>query len=179
MEGMHDTMLGMDAPTPELGVTQSADRLSLSGKAELAVLYENLRSFTNSLVMCAFTNNMVGASYNYPAIRELLEYTTGVSLTAADMLTIGARNFDLMRLYSGMAGFRREHDDLPERFYAPLPRGGSSGRAITPEAFQEELDSYYTLRGWDSYGPTDEHLHACELKDLCSRISRLESFPSS
>jgi len=172
MEGMHDTMLEIEAPTPELGVTQSVDRLSLSGKAELAVLYENLRSFTNSLVMCAFTNNMVGPNYNYPEIRELLEFATGISLTAADMLTIGARNLDLMRLYSGLAGQRRKHDDLPERFYTPLPKGGSSGCKINRKAFHKELDSYYTLRGWDSYGPTDEHLLGCNLKDLCGRLRR-------
>jgi len=166
LEGMHDTMLEGNAPTPELGVTEGVDRFQLSGKAKLAVLYENLRSFTNSLVMCVFTANMTGSHYNYPQIRELVRYATGLELSPEGMLKIGERNFALLRLYSGLVGYRKSDDGLPKRFHEPLPQGASAGRPIDPEAFQRELDDYYRLRGWDDYGPTPEKLRALGLDEL-------------
>ncbi|MGC9530251.1 MAG: aldehyde ferredoxin oxidoreductase family protein [Candidatus Bipolaricaulaceae bacterium] len=172
LEGMHDTLLEGPAPTPELGVTRGVDRFTLRGKAELAVLYENLRSFTNSLVMCVFTANMTGRSYNYPRIRELVEAATGMAISPQDMLTIGERNFALLRLYSGLSGYRMEDDRLPDRFHQPLPGGASAGRPVDPEAFREEIAAYYRLRGWDEQGPTDQRLGQLGLSDLSGRLNR-------
>lgn len=172
MEGMHDTMLEGRAPTPELGVTEAVDRFSLAGKAPLAILYENLRSFTNSLVMCAFTTNMTGPGYNYPQIRQLLELATGLSVGPKEMLRIGERNLNLLRLYSGLVGYRNEDDRLPARFHEALPQGASAGRPIDRRAFRVELKEYYRLRGWDKFGPTDEHLHELGIEDLCGRLPR-------
>jgi len=172
LEGMHDTMLEGDAPTPELGVTEGVDRFQLRGKAGLVVLYENLRSFTNSLVMCVFTTSMTGPHYNYPQIRKLLELATGQALSPQDTLVIGERNLALLRLYSGLAGYRKAHDALPRRFHEPLPRGASAGRPIDPAQFREEIDEYYRLRGWDDYGPTDERLRELGLEELAGRLPR-------
>ena len=169
LEGMHDTMLEGEAPTPELGVTQGIDRFQLRGKAKLVVLYENLRSFTNSLVMCVFTTNMTGSRYNYPQLRELLRYATGIELTPEGMLRIGERNYNLLRLYSGLVGYRKGDDGLPSRLHQPLPRGASAGRPIDPEAFRQEIEEYYRLRGWDEWGPTPERLRQLDLGELADR----------
>lgn len=172
MEGTHDTLLEREAPTPELGVHDAVDRFRLEGKAPLTVLYENLRSFTNALVMCCFTNSTSGPGYNYPEIRELLGAATGDPITPQDMLTIGARNLDLMRLYAGLCGYTAEHDGLPPRLHEALPRGNSAGRPIDPQEFQDEMRRYYELRGWDTHGPTDEHLEAEGLGELTGRLRR-------
>jgi len=177
MEGMHDTMLEGDAPTPELGVTEGVDRFQLRGKARLAVLYENLRSFTNSTVLCAFVTKETGPHYNFPQIRELLHLATGLEVSAKGMLKIGERNFALLRLYSGLVGYRKEHDGLPKRFHEPLPRGASAGRPIDPEEFRAEIEEYYRLRGWDELGPTDERLRQLGLPKLCGVLRRTSEQP--
>lgn len=166
MEGLHDTMLEQENPTPELGVTSRWDRFALTGKARVVVLYEDLRSFVNSLVMCAFTAKEVGPYYNFPKIRELLGYATGVAIGPADMLRIGARNFAVMRLYAGLCGYTKERDQLPRRFHEPLPRGASAGKPIDPELFRKEIDEYYRLRGWDDHGPTIQTLVSLGLEEL-------------
>ena len=171
MEGLHDTMLEQDSPTPELGVVSRYDRFSLEGKAQLVVLYENLRSFVNSLVMCAFTTRETGPRYNFPKIRELLAYATGLEIGPEEMLQIGARNFSLMRLYSGLCGYTKAEDRLPQRFHEPLPRGASGGRPIDPELFRKEIEAYYRLRGWDERGPTRETLERLGLSDLVPKLS--------
>ena len=166
LEGMHDTMIEGDSPTPELGVTKGMDRFALKGKAPLVKLYEDLRSFTNSLVMCMFVTRETGPNYNFPLIRELVGHATGMELTPEGMLLIGERNFNLLRLYSGLVGYRREHDRLPKRLHEPLPKGKSAGRPIPEDEFQEEIDEYYRLRGWDEKGPTPDKLRELGLEEL-------------
>jgi len=63
-------------------------------------------------------------------------------------------------------GYRREHDRLPRRFHEPLPRGKSANRPIPEREFQEEIDEYYRLRGWDEKGPTPEKLRGLGLGEL-------------
>ncbi|MCX7844683.1 MAG: aldehyde ferredoxin oxidoreductase family protein [Candidatus Bipolaricaulota bacterium] len=169
LEGLHDTILEQENPTPELGVTARYDRFALEGKARLVVLYEDLRSFVNSLVMCVFTTKEAGPRYNFPKIRELVGYATGLELSPQDMLAIGARNFALLRLYAGLCGHTKAADRLPRRFHEPLPRGASAGRPIDPDLFQKEIDAYYRIRGWDERGPTPETLRALGLAELLDR----------
>ena len=166
LEGLHDTMLETDSPTPELGITERMDRFSLDGKADAVVIYENLRSFVNSLILCAFVTRDTGPRYNYPHVRELVGLATGVELGPEEMLAIGERNLALVRLYAGRAGSRSEADQLPPRIHEPLPRGASARRPIERDAFRAEAEAYYRLRGWDEAGPTAERLRALGLGDL-------------
>lgn len=166
LEGLHDTMLEQDRPTPELGITQRMERFSLAGKARVLVTYENLRSFVNSLVLCAFVTREVGPRYNYPLIRQLLAHASGIELSPEDMLRIGERNFALLRLYAGRAGYGPEADRLPPRLHEPLPGGASAGRPLAPDAFQAEAKAYYRLRGWTRRGVSKAKLRSLGLEDL-------------
>lgn len=116
-------MLEQDDPTPELGVRRRMDRFALAEKARVLVIYENLRSYVNSLVLCAFVTRDTGPRYNHGRIRELLGHATGLDLSPRDMLTIGERNFALLRLFAARAGMGPERDGLPGRFHEPLPGG--------------------------------------------------------
>lgn len=166
LEGLHDTMLEVDSPTPELGIRERMDRFVLQGKAQAVVTYENLRSFVNSLVLCAFVTREVGARYNFPRIRELLEHTVGIELSPQDMLAVGERNFALLRLYAGRVGYTDEDDGLPLRLHAPLPRGSSAARPLDQTTFRREAAAYYRARGWDRRGPTPQRLRELGLEDL-------------
>lgn len=166
LEGLHDTMLEGDNPTPELGITHRMDRFALEGKADVLVVYENLRSFVNSLVLCAFVTRETGPRYNFGRIRELLAYTSGIDLSPRDMLAVGERNFALLRLYAGRVGYTEEDDGLPPRLHAPLPRGASAARPLGQTSFRSEAAAYYRARGWDRRGPTPQRLRELGLEDL-------------
>ncbi|SQD92370.1 Aldehyde:ferredoxin oxidoreductase [Candidatus Bipolaricaulis anaerobius] len=166
MEGMHDTMLETDSPTPELGITERMDRFALRGKARVVATYEDLRSFVNSLVLCSFVTQDAGPRYNYPLIRELLRHATGIELGPEEMLTVGERNFALLRLYAGRAGHGPEEDRLPPRFHEPLPRGASAGRPMDPATFRAEVAAYYRRRGWTKDGLSAAKLRSLGLEDL-------------
>ena len=172
MEGMHDTMLEREAPCPELGVTTQYDRFTLLDKVAPAIAFEDLRSFTNSLVLCCFTTNEVGASYNFPAIRSLLEAATGLAADAEEMLRMGARNYALLRLLSGRAGHVMEDDGLPPRFAEPLPRGASANHPVPATTLATAVAAYYRERGYDRHGPTDQTLERLGLAECAGRLGR-------
>lgn len=172
MEGIHDTMLAADSPSPELGIDRPYDRFTIADKPFVAKTFEDLRSFDNSLVLCCFTTRSVGDRYNYPQIRSLLEAAAGRLVDAAEMLRIGESNYALMRILSARAGHRIEGDGLPSRFFEPLPRGASAGHPIDPATFREVLEAYYQERGYDRFGPTDERLRSLGLEDCIGMIPR-------
>jgi len=172
MEGIHDTMLEIDRPTPEIGIDRAYDRFTLRDKPDLAKVYEDLRSFVNSLVLCAFTVREVGEGYNFPQIRELLAAATGTELTPESMLEVGERNYALLRLHAARAGYTTDRDSLPKRFHEPLPTGASAGRPVDPDELKEAIAAYYEARGYDRYGPTDATLRRLGLDDLIGVIER-------
>ena len=172
LEGMHDSMLERENPCPELGVTQTYSRFTLLDKVEPSIVFENLRSFTNSLVLCCFTLSETGPGYNLPAIRSLLEAATGLAVDAEEMEAIGARAYALVRLLSARAGHTRDSDGLPPRFAEPLPRGASADHPIPQKGMKTAIAAYYKTRGFSRLGPTAKTLRALGLGDCTEWVPR-------
>ncbi|MEA3238953.1 MAG: aldehyde ferredoxin oxidoreductase family protein [Candidatus Bipolaricaulota bacterium] len=172
MEGMHDTMLTGGVIAPELGFDHPYDRFTLADKAGVAKTYEDVRSFVNSLILCAFTVRATGEKYNLPRIRALLEAETGLEVSAEEMLLIGERNYALLRLHTARAGYTMEDDGLPTRFSQPLPGGASADHPIDAKVMEQTIKDYYEVRGYDRYGPTDDTLRHLGMDDLIGVIDR-------
>jgi aldehyde:ferredoxin oxidoreductase len=86
---------------------------------------------------------------------------TGIELSGRDLLKVGARIYNLERLFNLREGFTAKDDSLPPRFFKPLPEGGSRNRVVHLE---EMLKEYYKLRGWDKEGrPTKDTLKKLDL----------------
>lgn len=172
MEGLHDTMLASESPSPEIGVTRAYDRFTLADKVQPSVAFENLRSFDNSLVLCCFTSRATGAGYSYPLIRSLLEAATGLEVDATEMIQVGERAYAAMRLLSGRAGHTIDEDGLPARFAEPLPSGASSNHPVEPTVLKQAIADYYEIRGFDRFGPTDDTLRNLGMADCVGKLQR-------
>ena len=172
MEGMHDTMLAAETPSPPLGVDRSYDRFSLADKADVSKVFEDVRSFDNSLVLCCFTTRSTGERYNYGMIQSLLEAASGIAVDTNEMLRIGERAYALVRLLSGRAGHRIEDDGLPARFAEPMTQGASAGHPVDPKVMESTIAAFYEARGFDRFGPTDARLSALGLEDCTGRLTR-------
>lgn len=146
MEGFDDDMfINVKDPTPELGVLGTVDWCGWERKPELCVTYENLMSFTNSLVMCSFVSmsKAVGAYYPYDRILKILEALTGEAIDAREMLDIGDRNYPLLEDLRLSDTYM---DDLPPRFKTSLPAGPCAGERITDEELQQAIIAYRAER---------------------------------
>lgn len=158
VEGLHDSVFESTPVASELGVKGTLDRFSLEDKAKVAKVYEDLMSFTNSLIMCRFTSfNRVGDHYVYPEIRKALSALIGRDIGVEEMLKIGERNYLLLRLAAVRERYDRKDDDLTKRLKQPLSRGASSDEPIPDENLEKVLDDYYELRGYDKNGKPSNH----------------------
>jgi len=169
LEAFHDTMVeNLAQPIEELGLYESKDRFDWERTPELCKLFEDLMSFTNSLVMCANISwaKTVGSYYPYGRIRQALAQITGREISADEMLKIGERNYILRKLLAIREGLTRDDDDLPPRLKQPLQSGASAGRPISHEELQRRIDEYYELRGFDRGIPTRGRLQALGMDDV-------------
>ncbi|MHA1348102.1 MAG: aldehyde ferredoxin oxidoreductase C-terminal domain-containing protein, partial [Candidatus Heimdallarchaeaceae archaeon] len=89
---------------------------------------------------------------------KFIEYSTGMDITAEDLMRIGERIYNLERLFNIREGIGKDQDRLPIRFTdEPLPEGPAKGQVVE---LDKMLPDYYKLRGWDweTGYPTEEKL---------------------
>ena len=143
-----------------LGGTAAAD--SLAGRARLVVDQQDFTAVAWSGVWCA--NMALDTAFLAAHFRHLW----GRETTAEELMTVGARIWNLGRLVNVREGLGRDDDRLPARILeTPHPDGGAAGKVLGAAAFAEALDEYYALRGWDADGiPTESTLRRLGLDDV-------------
>jgi aldehyde:ferredoxin oxidoreductase len=101
--------------------------LSWDRKAEYCKKYEDLCSFSNSLVLCAFNSSeRISSSNGYFAFRTILELAnalTGLEIGYDDMLRIGERNYAIRRLIAAADGYRMAGSQATTKKRAMRRRG--------------------------------------------------------
>ncbi len=123
-----------------LGKPKKFNPLTFSGKAELVGIVQNALASVDSLVLCKF----LSLSVSETDFANMLGAATGVNYSLPEFLKCGERIWNLERLFNIGAGFSRDDDCLPGRFF----ESGGIDRA----EFERALGEYYLLRGWDENG---------------------------
>ncbi|MBM4425512.1 MAG: aldehyde ferredoxin oxidoreductase family protein [Chloroflexi bacterium] len=133
----------------------------LEGKEELVRRpFQNSTAFVDSSGICLFTKFAI----THREIVAMMAPATGIDFTFDKSITQGDRIWNLERLFNLRAGFTDADDTLPSRLLEPVPGGPRAGnRAV----LQENLQTYYALRGWDEHGvPTKQKLEELGLEDV-------------
>jgi aldehyde:ferredoxin oxidoreductase len=147
-------------------ITGQIDMDAYQGKAALVKEIQDRVNAIFTLVSCRF-HEFVTPPEAYP---PLLGAATGREISPEEFLRVGERIWNLERLYNLGAGFSRTDDRLPERCFQPIQGETSEGAVMDREQFEQMLDEYYSLRGWDAEGrPTRsklEELGIAEYEDL-------------
>ena len=137
------------------------DPFTFDGKAKLVVDGQNTQFAKFSMGVCDFwpiTSENLG---------KLFEITYGGSWPAEKVDKAGERIFNLQWMFNVVAGFTRQDDRLPERPAKQIKMG--------KKQFDNALDEYYRLCGWDEQGrPTVE-----KLTDLGIERELIEAYRSS
>jgi len=149
---------------PELfqGVT---DRFTVKGKAKMLKEMQELFTVLDSMVLCKFGARNAFAN-SWDNMTMLSNAATGAVYTVDGLKEVGARAWTMERLFNLREGLGRKDDDLPERFFTlPIHDGPSKGAVVNRKDFEEELQEYYRLWGWDSEGvPTEETLEKLQIR---------------
>lgn len=137
-----------------LGLEGTMEPLSLGkDKVNFAYRTELFYSMLDSLELCQFVWGPGWTLYGPNEVVRLLKVVTGWDFTVDELLEVGARRLNLMRLFNNREGLTRADDRLPKKFYRALQgEGPTAGIALTTEEIESAIDEYYRLAGWNSKG---------------------------
>ncbi len=125
-----------------------------SGKARMVWWHEVLNAVCDSLGFCRFLT--IFSSPHAPQHKQFSKWialSSGLVLTPNELKTIGERIYTLERMMLARDGISRKEDTLPKRYFdEPIPQGPAQGEVISRDRFNEMLDEYYRLHGWDEDG---------------------------
>ena len=125
----------------------------------------SLWSAADTLDMCIFAVAPTRL-LNLTLMTELLTAVTGWETSSVEIMRWGERRNHLMRIYNNREGFGPEDDGLPERFFEEAIDGGiKKGVRLDRERFQQMIQVYYEMMGWDAQGvPRPATLYEYELE---------------
>ncbi|HDQ14807.1 MAG TPA: aldehyde ferredoxin oxidoreductase [Sediminispirochaeta sp.] len=136
--------------SPEvLGVPEKLDPQELKGKPKWVITFQDLTAVIDAAGLCLFTSFALGLE-DYT---ELINASTGFSLSPEEVLKIGSRIWNLERKFNLAAGIDPSQDTLPKRMFEPLPDGPQKGAV---HQLPKLLPEYYELRGWNDDGTIPE-----------------------
>ncbi|MFH0914360.1 MAG: aldehyde ferredoxin oxidoreductase C-terminal domain-containing protein, partial [Chloroflexota bacterium] len=133
------------------GVPPRIDPCSYEGKAMLVKWMSETCSAVSAAGGCIFPVTRLGMGAR--SFAPMVSAVTGWDISPEELILMGERVFNLMRLYIVREGLSRQDDDFPARFYQePLPEGPARGAKLSRKDIDGFLDESYRLRGWDHNG---------------------------
>jgi aldehyde:ferredoxin oxidoreductase len=145
----------------ELGLTRPVAATSLGAeKVEFALITQYWTSLTDAINLCQFDWGATWQLYGPAMTPQVVNAVTGWDVDTKELMEVGARRVNLMKVFNAREGFTREDDKLAKRLHEPLKGGVSDGLQITEEELEAAKDLYYRLAGWDveTGNPTPERL---------------------
>ncbi len=133
---------------PEIGVKEGMVKFfEKENQSFLAAKCQDYFALLNSLVICAFMVD--GGGMTFSEVRELFNAITGWDYSIEDLTDVGERIFTVQRLINFRDGYNAQTDVLPKKMLQPAKEGFRAGK-VPP--FEELMEDYYNLRGWDENG---------------------------
>lgn len=125
------------------------------GKGQMVYNLGEFNAVKFSLCICDFWGTI-----SYDIMAEMLTLVTGRQWTADEMGEVGRRVLNIGRAFNQREGFNRAHDTIPKRLVKDAlgGEGPAAGQKIPQEAFEDMLDQYYEVMGWDKNGIMPEEL---------------------
>lgn len=125
------------------------------GKGQMVYNLGEFNAVKFSLCICDFWGTI-----SYDIMAEMLTLVTGRQWTADEMGEVGRRVLNIGRAFNQREGFNRAHDTIPKRLVKDALGGDgpAAGQKIPQEAFEDMLDQYYEVMGWDKNGMMPEEM---------------------
>ncbi len=152
-----------------LGMPDRLPSLSLGPeKVRFAYLTEVFYSILDTLELCQFVWGPAWTLYGPAETVNFVRAVTGWDVTLDELMAVGARRLNLLRMFNAREGFDRQQDKLPKKFFKALKgTGPTAGSALSHEEMDAAIDGYYELAGWTSNGiPTEATLQKLEIANV-------------
>ena len=134
-----------------LGIPEKTDPLSTKGKPALVMAFQDATAAVDSTGLCVFTT----FAWTLDNIAPQLDAAVEGTWDSAKMMEVGARIWNMERMFNLRAGFTAKDDTLPPRLLNETAQTGPAKGLVN--GLKEMLPEYYHLRGWTVEGvPTNE-----------------------
>jgi aldehyde:ferredoxin oxidoreductase len=145
-------MLNLTSPTPPRSLN--------SEKVRHMRITEDYHSAMDSLCWCMFIGGTMGGLHQPDDIPEIINSVTGWDMTLDELLEVGERKFNLMRLFNAREGYDLKKDVVAERLFEPLKGGVTDGLKLDRDECAQAIKEFYIQRGWDPQtgNPTEEKI---------------------
>ncbi|MGD8457065.1 MAG: aldehyde ferredoxin oxidoreductase family protein [Anaerolineales bacterium] len=149
--------IGLSNPQPDLSLNEEM--------VHYALTTQHLCSALDSLNLCLFVYGPAWQLYGPSHIVELVNAVTGWDVDIDELLLLGERRLNLLRIFNAREEVGREGDRLPKKMFTALTGGKSDGLVLTHEEIEQAKDWYYQESGWDVQSglPIRPKLEALEL----------------
>jgi aldehyde:ferredoxin oxidoreductase len=129
-------------------------------KVRFAAYGQRFYSLLDTLELCQFVWGPAWTLYGPSETVELVRAVTGWPVSLFELMKVGERRLNLLRVFNAREGFTRKEDTLPAKFFKPLKGTGPTNEVyIDPVEFENALSLYYELNGWTAEGlPTPSKL---------------------
>ena len=109
-------------------------------------------SATDALCVCIFAAPPT-RSMTLEEMGSLLSAITGWESSSYEVMAYGERRINLTKIYNIREGLTADQDTLPERFFTdPITVGRWKNYSIDKAKFQEMIQTYYSMLGWNEEG---------------------------
>ena len=135
----------------EIGLTnpQPADVLNLE-KVRYALTTQYLYSALDTINICQFVFGPSWQLYSSEQLRNLVELVTGWDVSMEELLEVGARRLNMLRVYNAREGVGRDQDKLPPKLFQPRVGGATDGVALDEGVLEIAKDMYYEEAVWET-----------------------------
>lgn len=132
----------------------------------------------NTTGTCLFMGSYYGAHALEPAdYTELISSALGVDLTEEELMLIARRSYNLEKAFNTIhAGFDKKDDFPPTRYMEePVNSGPFMGFKCDKEKWEEMLERFYELHGWDKQTSfqTRKCLMDLSLEDVVLKLEKV------
>jgi aldehyde:ferredoxin oxidoreductase len=146
----------------------TSDYRDYEGKPWEVLWQEMMYMAIDCVGVCKFHSVFLSPNLlNFDNISKFIYYNTGLEMSPRDVWDVAERCYNIERLFNIREGLGRKDDALVERYFdEPTTRGLEIVRGLTidREKFEQMIDEYYELHGWDENGvPTQETLERLAL----------------
>ncbi|MBI3734335.1 MAG: hypothetical protein HY259_12905 [Chloroflexi bacterium] len=129
-------------------------------------------SFLDSADLCQFVFGPAWTLYGPQETVDVVKAITGWNEFALDeLLRVGERRINMMRVFNAREGLNRQDDRLPKKFFKALEgTGPTADVALRQDEIEHAKDLYYQMAGWDvvTGAPTRARLAQLGLEWLAS-----------
>jgi len=153
------------------------------GKGSLTAWFEGFKSIVDSVGLCYYTTFWIDLELiGLQQIADLLEKVTGMETDPDRLAHTGRRIQNVEKAFNTLhAGFTRQQDMPPERFFEKAISGGAyAGARLDHEGYGRMLDDYYGAHGWDraTGWQTEACLRELAIPSAIEKLARAGRLPA-